>query len=87
MTLEPDTEVVYKVTNYYAREHDHGILWNDPALRIEWPVEEAKIMVSEKDRANPTVCRCREPVPMRLVMRRAAHSPLARRLLGRPHSA
>ena len=53
VTLEPDTEVVYKVTNYYAREHDHGILWNDPALRIEWPVEEAKATVSDKDRANP----------------------------------
>jgi dTDP-4-dehydrorhamnose 3,5-epimerase len=53
VTLEPDTEVAYKVTNYYAREHDHGILWNDPALRIQWPVEEAKATVSEKDRANP----------------------------------
>ncbi|MBV8963736.1 MAG: dTDP-4-dehydrorhamnose 3,5-epimerase [Hyphomicrobiales bacterium] len=53
VTLEPDTEVVYKVTNYYAREHDHGILWNDPALCIEWPVEEKQATVSEKDRANP----------------------------------
>jgi dTDP-4-dehydrorhamnose 3,5-epimerase len=53
VTLEPQTEVVYKVTNYYAREHDHGILWNDPALRIEWPVDEAEAVVSEKDRVNP----------------------------------
>jgi dTDP-4-dehydrorhamnose 3,5-epimerase len=53
VTLEPDTEVVYKVTNYYARDHDHGILWNDPDLRIEWPVAEVMAVVSEKDRANP----------------------------------
>ncbi|MBV8768585.1 MAG: dTDP-4-dehydrorhamnose 3,5-epimerase [Hyphomicrobiales bacterium] len=53
VTLEPDTEVVYKVTNYYAREHDHGILWNDPALQIKWPFVEREVMVSEKDRANP----------------------------------
>jgi len=53
VTLEPDTEVVYKVTNYYAREHDHGILWNDPALQIDWPILETEVTVSEKDRANP----------------------------------
>jgi dTDP-4-dehydrorhamnose 3,5-epimerase len=53
VTLEPDTEVVYKVTKYYAREHDHGILWNDPDLRIDWPVAETVAVVSEKDRANP----------------------------------
>ena len=53
VTLEPDTDVIYKVTNYYAREHDHGILWNDPYLLIRWPVAEVDAVVSEKDRANP----------------------------------
>ena len=43
LTMEPDTEVVYKVTNYYAPDHDHGLLWNDPELAIEWPVAEDQV--------------------------------------------
>ena len=55
MTLEPDTEVVYKVSNYYAPEHDKGILWNDPALGIAWPVPEAMVTLSDKDRGQPSL--------------------------------
>ncbi len=52
-TLEPNTEVLYKATNYYAPDHDKGLLWNDPALGIDWPVAEAEAIVSEKDRRQP----------------------------------
>ncbi|MBX6374634.1 MAG: dTDP-4-dehydrorhamnose 3,5-epimerase [Acetobacteraceae bacterium] len=52
-TLEPDTEVIYKVDAYYDRAADAGILWNDPALGIEWPVKAEAAILSEKDRAAP----------------------------------
>lgn len=51
-TLEPDTEVVYKVTDYYAPAADGGILWNDPAIGIAWP-SFAGALVSGKDSALP----------------------------------
>ncbi len=53
LTLEPDTEVLYKVTNYYAPQHDLGLLWNDPALGIAWPVSEADAVLSAKDKIQP----------------------------------
>jgi dTDP-4-dehydrorhamnose 3,5-epimerase len=52
-TLEPDTEVAYKVTAYYSREHDRGIRWNDPALAIAWPVGTESAVLSAKDVALP----------------------------------
>ena len=55
MTLEPDTEVIYKVSNYYAPDHDHGLLWNDPALGIEWPMGPDEITLSEKDQRQPVI--------------------------------
>ncbi|HEY8267582.1 MAG TPA: dTDP-4-dehydrorhamnose 3,5-epimerase [Xanthobacteraceae bacterium] len=52
-TLEPDTEVLYKVDNYYSKQHEAGIRWNDPALAIHWPVSTGEAVVSERDRAQP----------------------------------
>jgi dTDP-4-dehydrorhamnose 3,5-epimerase len=52
-TLEPNTEVVYKVTNYYSRENDRGLLWNDPDLGIDWPVKEGAAHLSDRDRTHP----------------------------------
>ena len=55
LTLEPDTEVAYKVTNYYSAPHDRGLLWNDPALGIDWGVDPASVAISDKDRVHPTL--------------------------------
>ena len=52
-TLEPDTEVIYKVSAYYSAEHDRGLLWNDPALGISWPVSADQASMSDKDRTHP----------------------------------
>jgi len=52
-TLEPNTEVVYKVSRYYSPAHDLGMLWNDPSLGIAWPVSESAALLSDKDRRAP----------------------------------
>jgi dTDP-4-dehydrorhamnose 3,5-epimerase len=52
-TLEPNTEVIYKVNSYYSAEHDRGLLWNDPALGIAWPLAVGEALLSDKDRDHP----------------------------------
>jgi dTDP-4-dehydrorhamnose 3,5-epimerase len=48
ITLEPDTEVIYLVTEFYSPEHERGLRWSDPKIGIEWPIE--PIIISDKDR-------------------------------------
>ncbi len=50
-TLSEEAEVVYKVDEYYSREDERGILYNDPELAIDWQVSNP--IVSSKDRALP----------------------------------
>ena len=53
VTLEPSTEVIYKVSEVYSPEHDKGLLWNDEALGIAWPLAGAEAILSEKDKRLP----------------------------------
>lgn len=54
-TLQPDTEVLYKVDAYYSPEHDKGVHWLDPDLAIAWPVPPEEAVLSAKDEAQPAL--------------------------------
>ena len=53
VTLEPDTEVLYKVTAPYAPANDHGLAFDDPALGIDWRLPLSGLTLSDKDRKHP----------------------------------
>jgi dTDP-4-dehydrorhamnose 3,5-epimerase len=61
VTLEPDTEVIYKVTDYYSPEHDRGIRFDDPAIGIDWPVAGEQLTLSDKDAAAPELADAEPP--------------------------
>lgn len=53
VTLEPEVEVGYKVSNIYAPDHDGGVAWDDPDIGIDWPVPASGPVLSDKDRRLP----------------------------------
>jgi dTDP-4-dehydrorhamnose 3,5-epimerase len=59
MTLEPDTEIVYKCTDYYAPECDGAVRWD--SCGIDWPVDEITPVLSAKDEAAPTLAEFDSP--------------------------
>ncbi|MBO9997750.1 MAG: dTDP-4-dehydrorhamnose 3,5-epimerase [Cyanobacteria bacterium SID2] len=50
--LSDIAEVLYKATDYYAKEHERSILWNDPELSIDWQLGEIEPLLSEKDKTG-----------------------------------
>lgn len=52
-TLEDNTIFTYKVNNYYSKECEVGVKWNDPSLAINWGLDEADIIISPKDGVLP----------------------------------
>ncbi len=52
LTLRDGTDFQYKCTNYYAPAHERAIAWNDPAVGINWPLDDITPLLSDKDRAG-----------------------------------
>ena len=53
VTLTPDVEFLYKVSNLYSRAHDRSIRFDDPAIGIDWPLPPEQLTLSEKDANAP----------------------------------
>ena len=53
LVLSDEAIFTYKVDNPYAPQCDAGIRWNDPDLSIEWPIDPAQVLTSEKDLKQP----------------------------------
>ena len=56
--LQPDTEVIYKVTATYDKSAERGVIWNDPDLAIPWPIAPAEVLLSDKDTVLPRLAAC-----------------------------
>jgi len=52
-TLEPNSIISYRVTNYYSRDHDKGVAWDDPDIGVNWPEIADPRTLSPKDRTQP----------------------------------
>lgn len=61
-TLEPDTEVFYKVTSPYSAPNDAGIAFDDPDIGIDWPIDGHKAILSVKDKNQPALVSLRAPI-------------------------
>jgi len=57
-TMEPDTEVFYKVTAPYDQAAERAVIWNDPDLALPWPVSAEAALLSEKDKILPRLADC-----------------------------
>lgn len=53
MTLRDDTEIVYKCSDFYAPDTEGALVWDDPDIGIDWPLDGITPVLSEKDTAAP----------------------------------
>ncbi len=57
-TIEPNTEVIYKVTADYDKGAERAVIWNDPDLALPWPVAPEAALLSDKDKILPRLAEC-----------------------------
>ena len=60
VTLEPYTEVLYKVSAPYSPGHERGVKWNDPGLGIDWGVDEGRAILSARDKDHPPLAAAKD---------------------------
>jgi dTDP-4-dehydrorhamnose 3,5-epimerase len=53
LVMSDYAEVIYKTNNYYSRDHERGIIWNDEDIGIDWPVKNP--IISAKDKSWPSL--------------------------------
>ena len=53
VVLSETAEFFYKCDNFYSKEHEGAIIYNDPTLNIDWEIDLNKVILSEKDKVNP----------------------------------
>lgn len=63
LALSEQVDFLYKCTDYYYPEYEVGIMWNDPAIGIEWPDIGMDYRLSERDRSNPRLSDASERLP------------------------
>ncbi len=61
VTLEPNTEVIYKCDDYYAPECDGAVRFDDPDIGIDWGIDPKNAMLSDKDAAAPMLADITSP--------------------------
>jgi dTDP-4-dehydrorhamnose 3,5-epimerase len=61
VTLEPETEIQYKVTDFYAPACDGGVIWNDPDIALPWPLPAQGPTLSDKDQRLPRLAELDSP--------------------------
>ena len=53
LTLSEHAEFLYKTTDYWAKECEQAIIWNDPSIGIQWPAFDGQPLLSDKDQQAP----------------------------------
>lgn len=61
LTLQPDSEIIYKCSDYYAPETEGSVRWDDPDISIEWPFAADQAILSEKDLVAPLLAQLVSP--------------------------